>query len=109
MTSQSVVGRPSTKISPLEGNSRPFTIFSAVVLPEPLRPNKTSVSPGSIRKLKIVQDQVAADAKTNVREIPPRHSLRDPEALDERPLAIHPLRPDAETGLCGHCRRSRRN
>ncbi len=35
------------------GNSSPFSIFSAVVFPEPLRPSSTSVRPGSMRKFRL--------------------------------------------------------
>ena len=45
-------GIPSIETSPALGRSKPFTIFKAVVLPEPLRPRSTSVSPASTSKLR---------------------------------------------------------
>src|SRR5687767_5210158 len=51
--SQRVVGLSSIKTSPALGKSRAFTIFKAVVLPEPLRPRSTSVSPASTSKLRL--------------------------------------------------------
>ena len=66
MRSQSVVARCSTSTWPEVGNSRPFTILSAVVFPEPLRPSSTSVRPAR-RGSQIVQDEIAADAIGDVR------------------------------------------
>ena len=40
-----MVARPSTKTSPEVGISSAFTILSAVVFPEPLRPSRTRVLP----------------------------------------------------------------
>ena len=51
--SQPVVGLPSTKTSPPLGKSKAFTIFKAVVFPEPLRPKSTRVSPASTSKLRL--------------------------------------------------------
>src|SRR5271154_3465978 len=41
-------GRPSKRISPLSGTSRPLMQRSSVVLPEPLRPMMATTSPLSI-------------------------------------------------------------
>src|ERR1022692_3038379 len=51
--SQRRVGVPSTSTSPALGKSKPFTILSAVVLPEPLRPSSTNVSPASTERVKL--------------------------------------------------------
>src|ERR1700730_16773891 len=45
------VVRPSTRTWPAVGNSIPLVILSAVVLPDPLRPSSTRVSPASTEKL----------------------------------------------------------
>src|SRR5262245_64803860 len=50
--SQAVVGVPSIKTVPARGSSKPFTSFKAVVLPDPLRPRSTRVSPASTSKLR---------------------------------------------------------
>src|SRR5713101_3948419 len=47
MGSQSEVRRPSTRTSPAVGSSNRLISLSVVVLPEPLRPSKTNVSPRS--------------------------------------------------------------
>ena len=51
MGSQSACGRPSTMISPEDDSSRRLMSLSVVVLPEPLRPRSTKVSPGATWKL----------------------------------------------------------
>ena len=51
MGSHAAVGVPSTSTSPEVGVSSRFTILSAVVFPEPLRPSSTSVSPLSTEKV----------------------------------------------------------
>ena len=51
MGSHSTLARPSMSTWPRVGRSMPLVIFSAVVLPEPLRPSRTRVSPASTAKL----------------------------------------------------------
>ena len=43
-----VTGSPSTRISPVEGASRPEIIFNSVDLPQPLGPTTTKNSPASM-------------------------------------------------------------
>ena len=45
------ISRPSKKMPPAVGSSNPVSIFTVVVLPEPLGPRYPKTSPGSIRKL----------------------------------------------------------
>src|SRR2546427_7358155 len=50
VASSACVGRPAIRISPAVGSSRRLISLRAVVLPEPLRPSSTSVSPGATPK-----------------------------------------------------------
>ncbi len=91
-----VVARSSTSTSPAEGNSRPLTIFSAVVLPSRCGP----AAPAFARleaQAQIVEDEIAADAVGDVAKFERRASTDRPKTLGEGPLAIHPLACDAET------------
>jgi hypothetical protein len=44
------VDRPSTRTCPDVGNNIPLVNFKAVLLPDPLRPSKTKVSPASTER-----------------------------------------------------------
>src|SRR5437762_1424597 len=113
MRSHAVVGRPCTITSPLVGKSRPFTILRAVVLPEPLRPSNTRISPeltcklsrSSIRLPPIVyetsRNSTTFIGRTGLQRV---HSVRDPQTLGKRPFLIHPLRLDSETRFTSHLR-----
>src|SRR4051794_11722764 len=52
MGSQEVVGRPFTRTSPELGSCRRFTSLREVVLPDPLRPSRTNVSPCSTERVR---------------------------------------------------------
>ena len=64
---------PSTSTSPEVGSIMPLIRRSAVVLPEPLRPSSTSVSPGSIEKCQVVEDGAIADAEVDVAKLDDAH------------------------------------
>src|SRR5438552_6928635 len=94
--SQDVVGMPSTHTSPSVGNSSPFTIFSAVVFPEPLRPSSTRVSPAASEKLRLrriwcplIRYETPRNSTIGVTSIRVGH--RDQEILRERPVCVNPL------------------
>ena len=61
MGSHSADDLPSNQISPEVGCTRPFTAFKRVVLPEPLRPSSTTVSPSPDAQTDIAQDRPPAD------------------------------------------------
>src|ERR1044072_2948948 len=52
IASHSIVDLPSTRTSPAVGSSKRLMSLSVVVLPDPLRPSKTSVSPRATSKLR---------------------------------------------------------
>ena len=60
------MGTPSIETSPALGRSKPFTIFKAVVLPDPLRPRSTRVSPASTSKLRSCRIVFLTDASRNL-------------------------------------------
>src|SRR5512135_2855224 len=55
MVSHAVVARPSTSTSPSVGSRSRLISFSVVVLPEPLRPSNTRVSPRRTCKHRLVR------------------------------------------------------
>ena len=65
--SHSAVDLPSTSTSPDDGRIIPLISRSAVVLPDPLRPSSTSVSPASIGECQIVENSSIADAEVTSR------------------------------------------
>src|ERR1022692_4752832 len=102
--SQRRVGVPSTSTSPALGKSKPFTILSAVVLPEPLRPSSTNVSPASTERVKLFRISRAPmryDAARNSRTALTRRETRrgrsrGEQAGAEAPAVVKPLRPALE-------------
>ena len=63
MGSHTSVERPSTATSPSLGSSRRLISFSVVVLPEPLRPKSTRVSPRRTSRLKSASSRCAFAAR----------------------------------------------
>src|SRR5438093_12190111 len=100
--SEAVVARPWTSTSPEVGKSRPLTIFSAVVLPEPLRPSSTTVSPGSMaseRRDRISRPPIRYETSRNSTiALIGRRSFRQEQRFDERPLGVGPLAERSEPG-----------
>ena len=89
MGSHSRVDLPFTRTSPRVGNSIPLVILSAVVLPDPLRPSNTNVSPG-------------LHGKVYVREnLPPAHLIGHIAKLNQwHETALFHVTPRSSSTVC---------
>ena len=100
--------RPSTQISPLFGRSWPWISRSSVVLPEPLGPVTSRISPGVTERLMLVSTGVlpksletwvslttglGASAAVGARPVRRRHPVGGPRAFGGCRLDSHPFPP----------------
>ena len=74
ITSPSPLGTPRTRTSPEAGDSRRFTNFKAVVLPDPLRPSRIRISPARTCKIQSGKNRRIAHTVRNITEL--HHRIR---------------------------------
>src|SRR5690242_13268788 len=99
--SHSLVRLPCTRTSPPVGINIALMRRSAVVLPEPLRPSSTSVSPGSTVKFRWLRMVRPPMAKLTSRNSTALISCRE-QRFRERPFHVQPLPFEAPARAFAH-------
>ena len=97
--SRSLTTRPSMRISPAVGSSKPAIMRSVVVLPQPDGPTNTTNSPSSMVKLKSLHGDDGAERLGQVDELDARHVyLRTMPKLKPRARCLRMMRPTIISG-----------
>ena len=98
--SRSLTTRPSMRISPALGSSKPAIMRSVVVLPQPDGPTSTTNSPSSMVEADVAHRDDAAECLAQADELDAGHGyLRTMPKLKPRARCLRMIRPTIISGM----------